>query len=158
MITFERNNKRFNLRAAGIAIESNCVLLHTAEKDDFWSFPGGRIELGETSSDALIREMQEELGAEVEIVRLLWLVENFFVYAGQDYHELCFYYLMQFPARSRCLQPESSFRGVGDDAHLEFRWFPLDPNTLTKLPLVPSFFQKSLNNLPASVEHLIWRD
>ena len=158
MITFGRNNKRFNLRTAGIAIDDNYVLLHTAEKDDFWSFPGGRIELGETSSDTLVREIKEELNAEVKIVRLLWFVENFFVYDRENYHEICFYYLMQFKQRSPYLNKKRSFQGVEDDADLEFKWFPIDSEALGKLPLYPSFLQQSLTNLPTSVEHLVWRE
>lgn len=35
-------------------------------------FPGGAIEVGESARDAVIREMREELGAEVEPVRRVW--------------------------------------------------------------------------------------
>ena len=158
MITFDRGNECFNFRVAGIAIENNRVLLHTTEKDDFWSFPGGRAEIGETFADTLIREMKEELNEEVEVIRLLWVVENFFVYAQKNYHEICFYYLMQLPERSPYLSKSTSFYGVEGDFDLEFNWFPIDSDALMKLPLLPSFLQNSLNNLPASAEHLIWRD
>ena len=100
MITFDRDTECFNFRVAGIAIDNDLVLLHTTERDDFWSFPGGRVEMGEDSAHSLVREMKEELNEEVEIVRLLWLVENFFVYNQKNYHEICFYYLMQFQKRS----------------------------------------------------------
>ncbi len=36
-----------------------------------WEFPGGGIEFGENPEEALIREMKEETGLDVEIVRLL---------------------------------------------------------------------------------------
>ena len=155
MITFLRDNQRFNFRVAGIAIANNRVLLHRLDRDDFWTFPGGRVELGETSQDALLRELKEELNADVEVMRLLWLVENFFEYNNQQYHEIAFYYLMQFPERSLYLTKNLSFPGIESDVFLEFKWFPIDSNILKKLPLLPSFLQESLNNLPTSVKHII---
>ena len=36
-----------------------------------WEFPGGGIEFGEQAEEALLREVKEETGLEVEVVRLL---------------------------------------------------------------------------------------
>ena len=83
MITFVRNNVRFGLRVAGIAIHKGHVLLHRAECDDFWALPGGRGELLEPAVAALKREMKEEMDADVTVVRLLWVLENFFEYRTQ---------------------------------------------------------------------------
>ena len=158
MISFSQNSKRFNFRVAGIAVDGDRILLHRLDKDDFWTFPGGRVELGETSQEALVRELQEELNTDIEIVRLLWLVENFFEYNHQQYHEIAFYYLIQFRWRSPYLAKDKSFFGVEDDHKLEFRWFVNDFEVLKQLPLLPSFLQQSLSNLPSSVEHIIQRD
>ena len=38
---------------------------------DWWEFPGGKTELGETLQDALKREIREELDAEIEVGHLL---------------------------------------------------------------------------------------
>jgi 8-oxo-dGTP pyrophosphatase MutT (NUDIX family) len=38
----------------------------------WWTFPGGRIEPGESEQDALVREMREELAVEVTPVAKVW--------------------------------------------------------------------------------------
>jgi ADP-ribose pyrophosphatase YjhB (NUDIX family) len=157
MITFNQGNECFNFRVAGIVIDNNHVLLHRAAGEAFWTCPGGRAEIGETTSQTVIREIKEELNEDVEVIRLLWVVENFFEYAQRDYHEIAFYFLVQLPERSPYLTKEKSFSSVEENTALEFRWFPIDFNVLTGLPLLPAFLQQSLRNLPNTVEQVIER-
>lgn len=58
--------------AAGALLRGNRVLLghRSAARRDFpgrWSLPGGHVEPGEAPADALVREMQEELGVEATV-------------------------------------------------------------------------------------------
>ena len=45
------------------------------EYKDWWEFPGGKIEAGETAENALVREIQEELSATISVDRYLTTVE-----------------------------------------------------------------------------------
>lgn len=158
MIRFDQGNQRFNFRVVGVAIHNDQVLLHQAEGEPFWSLPGGRVEFGEAAEDTLRREMREELDIEVEIVRLLWLVENFFVYDGKNYHELSPYFLMRLPESSKYIKEPGPYRCVEPGSNLVFQWFPNSTTTLVSLPLVPSFLQTELQVLPETTQHKVHRD
>ena len=41
-----------------------------------WEFPGGKVEVGENREDALLREIQEELAAEIHELQFLMTVEH----------------------------------------------------------------------------------
>lgn len=40
-----------------------------------WEFPGGKVELGETSEQALVREIREELDIDINVSNLIYTVE-----------------------------------------------------------------------------------
>ena len=54
--------------------------------------PGGTIEFGERSEDAVIREIREELSAELTDVRPLGTLENIFRFRGEASHEIIVVY------------------------------------------------------------------
>ncbi len=155
MINFKQDNNRFNYRTVGIAINQDRVLIHRAEHDNFWTLPGGRVELGESAHNALIREFYEELKVSISINRLLWVVENFFEYNNENYHELAFYFLVNIPDKSEILEKDS-FIGYEENIQLIFQWYPI--KSLNDLLLYPTFLQNSLSALPTSTEYIIHRD
>lgn len=57
---------------------------------------GGGIEFGEPSQKAAIREIREELGAEITNLRPLGIIENIFTYNGQPGHEFVVNYMADF--------------------------------------------------------------
>jgi ADP-ribose pyrophosphatase YjhB (NUDIX family) len=159
MIRFEQGSNCFNYRIVGIAVHERAVLLHQAEGDRFWTFPGGRAEFGEAAEQTLQREMREELCVDVEVVRLLRFVENFFKYADRDYHEIALYFLMRLPPDCKYLSQPGPFHSQEDEGtKLLFQWLSFQPEVLKGLPLLPSFLQTALDSLPESVRHIVHRD
>jgi 8-oxo-dGTP pyrophosphatase MutT (NUDIX family) len=79
-------------RACAIIQQADRLLLNRFGGDSFWALPGGAVEQSEFSTDALRREMREELGVTVAVGHLVWIVENLFDYRGTSYTEYGFYY------------------------------------------------------------------
>lgn len=132
----------FNFRVAGIALQNNRLLLHKTDSDNYWSLPGGRIELLEYSHDALKREFIEEIGQEVKVDTLSWVVENFFEYNQQKYHEIGFYYRIQIP---ELIDYKDIITHEDGDFYI-FRWFSIeDINQLKTYPDIIN--QRNLSNL-----------
>lgn len=67
----------FNIRVTGILIEDNKILLVKQKVSDKrnWSLPGGKLEQGETIEQGILREIKEETGLDVEVLRLLYLCD-----------------------------------------------------------------------------------
>lgn len=67
-----------------------------AKQQTFYRALGGGVEFGETSSEALKREFQEELQAEIKNIKYLDCQENLFTFNGQLGHEILFIYECDF--------------------------------------------------------------
>lgn len=86
----------------------------TPPRQGEWSLPGGRIEPGERTVDAALRELREETGVEAEITGLIDVVDGVFPEAGRHY------VLIDYAARWISGEPVA-----GDDA-VEARFVALD--------------------------------
>ena len=111
MITYEQNNLRFNVRTIAIIFNGDKVLLQTVEELGHWLLPGGRAELLEPAVDGIRREMREELDVEIEVERLVWVVENFFEDAGKSFHQIAFYFLATLPPGCHLCEKTEPFEG-----------------------------------------------
>lgn len=67
-----------------------------AKQQTFYRALGGGVEFGETSLEALQREFQEELQAEIRNIKYLDCQENLFTFNGQPGHEILFIYECDF--------------------------------------------------------------
>lgn len=151
---------RVRQRAAALIEHGGHVLLHRVVGDEFWALPGGGIEPGESAAQALVREMQEELGQPIEPGALACVVENFFTYAGMAHHEIGLYLRARLPAASPLLSTPGPYAGTEGTRALEFAWFSAsDLQGLDVRPaLLAGFLPQWLGPEPMQVAHIVHRD
>ena len=140
------------LRSAGVISRGERVLLHRGLDDDFWTLPGGTIEGGERSDEALIREIDEEMHVAARAVRLLWLVENRFTYVARRFHEIGFYWLLDVPERAWQSWPEHGGEFEMIEPHIIFRRAAL--RDIAAMVIKPDFLRRDLLDLPKHTVHL----
>jgi ADP-ribose pyrophosphatase YjhB (NUDIX family) len=149
----------FNLRASAVVCHDGQVLLHRAEGDQFWTMPGGKVQMGETGADTVQREMQEEIGVAVQVERLLYISEEFFDYNDSRYHEVGMYYAVKLPPDADLLDTTRTHEGEEDGTlqpmRLMFKWFALDTLDSLELPLFPAVLTEKLQHIQPTVEHIL---
>lgn len=80
-----------------VAVDRGRVLLVRRGREPLkgkWSIPGGVLELGESLKDAVIREVQEETGLEVEPLELVELVDRIQRETGPDGERIRYHYVI----------------------------------------------------------------
>ncbi|MCL3779851.1 (deoxy)nucleoside triphosphate pyrophosphohydrolase [Prolixibacteraceae bacterium JC049] len=53
---------------------------HAQSNSMKWEFPGGKVETGESSEEAIVREIKEELDVEIEVEQQLEAVEHVYLH------------------------------------------------------------------------------
>jgi ADP-ribose pyrophosphatase YjhB (NUDIX family) len=88
--------------ALGVVVREGHVLLMRMPEwllpEQPWRAIGGFVEYRERAADAVVREWREELGVEVEVVRLLDVDEHIFDLGEHSGHEITFYFELRFAA------------------------------------------------------------
>ena len=110
----------------------------SVKKQTFYRALGGGVDFGEYSLDALKREFQEEIAAELTNIQYLGCLENIFTYEGEKQHELTQLY--------RCDFADSNFYRLEQIEFAEKKrkkkalWVPIEPLKSGELILFPEQF------------------
>jgi len=171
MVTLENKEYVFNYRVVALAVRPSDghVLMHRTTRYPLWYPPGGRCEMNEASPDAIKREMEEELGFEVQVGRLLYVTEIFYFDEAlqKQCHELALYFSVAFVDQS-VYEHTGDFTGyeanMPSDMPLIFRWVapptPEDPDAdRDGFPLFPLFLRSALSGgEPETTRHIVQRE
>ena len=110
------------IRAAGGVVvrnsrsgEPEIAVIHRPEYDD-WTLPKGKIEPDERPEDCALREVREETGLEVEIVRPIGVIDYWFAVPGERVHKLVHFFLMR---------PRGGDVSQHDHEYDDVRWVPV---------------------------------
>ena len=96
---------------------------------DWWEFPGGKIEPGETPEEALKREIREELAAEIEVGDFLTTVE----YDYPEFHlSMDCFWCRVLEGELKLLEHEAA-RWLSLDDLLQVKWLPADLEVIGRI-------------------------
>ena len=89
---------------------------------DWWEFPGGKMEAGETPEEALVREIREELSAEISVDEFLCMVE----YDYLQFHLTMHCYLCSLVTEALHLNKHEAAKWLTKDELDGVKWLPAD--------------------------------
>lgn len=141
-----------NIRVGAIIIKNRKFLMVENEKSDYFYSVGGRIKFGETAEEAIIREVFEETGVKMEIDRLGFIHENYFLgdspsNLGKLIYEISFYFYMKVPEDYKPV-----CESFTEDATKEFlKWVDFNED----VKMYPTFFKTELKNPSETVKHFV---
>lgn len=150
-LTFKTKEGKFNYRVGAIIIKDSKVLVVKNSKASYYYSVGGRVKFNETTQDAVLREVREELGINMEIDRPLVFHENFFNEELDNiyFHEVAVYYLMKSTDELDKIVCKS-YTDKGDKE--ELCWLPIDD--LKNYKIFPEFYYSLIKELPKSPKFL----
>ena len=121
-MTTERKN--IEVVAAIIAKEGRMLATQrsSGEWKDYWEFPGGKVEPGETNEGALRREIHEELDTDIIVGRQLTTIEYDYPYFHLKMH--C--YLCRILSGHPTLLEHEAACWLSLDELNNVRWLPAD--------------------------------
>lgn len=96
---------------------------------DWWEFPGGKIEKGESPQEALAREIREELDAEIKVGRLLETVE----WEYPDFHLTMHCFVCTLLSDSLHLNEHEAAAWLTSETLHSVKWLPADEGLVGRI-------------------------
>ncbi len=110
-----------------------------AKQEIFYRALGGGVDFGETSRNALQREFQEEIQAELTNIHYLGCIENLFIFNGKQGHEIIQLYQCDFADPKFYTLESLIFSESGKHKHRAL-WIDISRFQSGELRLVPEIF------------------
>lgn len=147
-LTFETANGILNYRVGAVIRHKGKLLLMRNTRDAYSYTVGGRVHLGESAEDAVVREVREELAIEMEIDHPLCFHQDFFNSrsTGQAIHEIAIYFLMKDTPDLERIHCESVTAAGASETPI---WAA--PEELDELDVVPVTLVPLLKELPENM-------
>ncbi len=117
---------------AAIIINNNRVFATQrgyGEFKDGWEFPGGKIELGETPQEALVREIKEELDTEIEVKDYLETVE----YDYPEFHLSMDCFFCEIKSGELVLKEHEAAKWLTAETLDSVDWLPADKGLIEEI-------------------------
>ena len=149
-VNFTFEDGRFNYRVAGLVVNGDKILLQTNPAVDFHNMIGGRVKLLESTTEALIRECNEELGFTPTDFSLIRVAESFFEWEGTPVQEVVFVYLIKIDD-NHMLAKKQDFKNL-DNKNEICHWY--NKSEIKNLNIKPTFIYE-YENLDFSFKHSI---
>ena len=122
-----------NIKVVAAIIEKDGKIFATqrgyGNYKDWWEFPGGKIEAGESPQEALRREIREELDTEIAVGQLLTSVE----YAYPEFHMSMDCFICTVVSGQLTLLEHEAARWLGAGELWQVRWLPSDIKVIEEL-------------------------
>ncbi|MCR5841238.1 MAG: (deoxy)nucleoside triphosphate pyrophosphohydrolase [Bacteroidales bacterium] len=99
------------------------------EWKDWWEWPGGKVEAGESPEQALTREIREELDTEIRVDKFLTTID----WDYPKFHLTMHCYLCSLLTEALHLNEHEAARWLGADELGSVRWLPADEGLLPLL-------------------------
>ena len=125
-------NKRIEVVAAIIHDDKGRIFATQrgyGEWKDWWEFPGGKTEQGETPEEALKREIREELSAEISVDKYVCTVE----YDYPRFHLTMHCYICSLLTDALHLNEHEAAKWLSEGELDNVRWLPADLNVVQEL-------------------------
>ena len=94
-----------------------------------WEFPGGKVEMGETGEEAIIREIHEELAIDIEVDKFLCTVE----YEYPEFYLTMHTYLCHVKKGKMQLVEHQAAKWLSQEELDSVEWLPADVEVVKEL-------------------------